>query len=200
MRGGASFQVSAGSGARHLSGVGLINVLVVLVLLTFVMIPLMSAFQGSKLGAEKSINYLIAANLITSQLEAMRARPFRELEAYVLGLSGSFAPRPVDFLNGPFETDPEAPDVVERSVFKTGEAVFDRFTFIAYFPKGNPDPGQPDTFLMRQRLRVRVDVLWKEPVPGHPPREVRLSASTMVQNENFAPRPGYVPPPEGPMP
>jgi hypothetical protein len=181
-------------------GVGLFTVLVALLILSFVLIPLMSAFHGSRLGAEKSINYLIAANLITSQIEAMRARPFRELESYILGLKGTFAPRQVDFLNGPFEASPEIPDVVDKGVFKTGDTTFDRYTFIAYFPVGNPDPGRPDTFLMRQRIRVRVDVLWKERFKGTQVREARQSASTLVQNENFNPRPGYVPLPGGPTP
>ena len=59
---------------RNRSGVGLLVVLAAIVIMSFAMIPIFTSFQGARLGAEKSINYLIAANLITSNLEAFRAK------------------------------------------------------------------------------------------------------------------------------
>jgi hypothetical protein len=186
--------VRAPNGSRRSLGASLLVVLVAILLLSFAMIPLFTTFAGSRLGAEKSINYLIAANLVTSQLEAFRARPFREMEEYILGWRGR--PRgQVDVINGPFESRPESPDVIEKGVFKTGEVVFDRYTFLAYFPQGNPSPSAVDHWLRRQRIRIRCDVLWKEPVKGGGVRDVHVTVSTMVHNESFNPRPGQVPPP-----
>ena len=177
---------------KRRSGVGLLVVLAAIVIISFAMIPIFTSFQGSRLGAEKSINYLIAANLITSQLESFRAKPFKEVEEYLLGFRG--VPRQMDLINGPFESNPESPDLIEKGVFKAGEVVFNRYTFVAYFPQANPSPNAVDFWLRRQRIRVRSDVVWKEPVRGQAPREVRLSVSTMVHNEAFAPKPGQVPP------
>ena len=173
-------------------GVGLLVVLIAIVIMSFAMIPIFTSFQGSRLGAEKSINYLIAANLITSQLEAFRAKPFKEVEEYLLGVRG--VPRQMDTINGPFESNPESPDLIEKGVFKSGDVVFDRYTFCAYFPQANPSPNAVDFWLRRQRIRIRCDVLWKEPIRGQTPREVRLTVATMVHNEAFAPKPGQVPP------
>ena len=174
-------------------GVGLLAVLAAIVIMSFALIPLFTSFQGSRLGAEKSINYLIAANLITSQLEGFRAKPFRELEEYILGYRG-VQRQPIDVINGPFESKPESPDVIEKGVFKAGETVFDRYTFIAYFPHINPSPNAVDHWMRRQRIRVRCDVLWKEPVRGGT-RDVHLSVATMMHNEGFNPGPGQVPAP-----
>lgn len=173
-------------------GVSLLVVLVAIVIMSFAMIPIFTSFQGSRLGAEKSINYLIAANLITTQIEAFRGKPFREVELYLLGQRG--VPRAMDVINGPFESRPESPDLIEKGVFRAGDVVFDRYTFIAYFPQANPSPNAVDHWLRRQRIRLRCDVLWKEPVRGAQPRNVRLSVSTIVHNETFSPKPGQVPP------
>jgi type II secretory pathway pseudopilin PulG len=184
--------ISGGSRSPR-SGIGLLAVLVAIVIVSFAIIPLYTSFQGSRLGAEKSINYLIASNLITSQIEAFRARPFRELEEYLFGWRGP--PRyPIDIVNGPFETKPETPDVIEKGALKTGDVVFDRYTFLAYFPSSNPRPDAPDHWLQRQRIRIRCDVLWKEPTQGGPPRDVKLTVATMVHNEGFNPKPGQRPP------
>ncbi|MBI4862596.1 MAG: hypothetical protein HY815_20405 [Candidatus Riflebacteria bacterium] len=172
-------------------GMSLLIVVVAVVLLAFTMLPLFMTFQGSRLGAEKSINYLIAANLVTTQLEALRARPFKELEEYIFGYRGLQRPT-IDTVNGPFETRPETPDIIEKGIFKTGEVSFDRYTFLAYFPQPNPSPNHPDHWLLRQRIRVRCDVLWKEPVTGGSARDVRVTVSTMVHNESFNPLPGQV--------
>lgn len=177
---------------RQRSGVGLLVVLAAIVIMSFAMIPIFTSFQGARLGAEKSINYLIAANLITSQLESFRSKPYKEVEEYLLGFRG--VPRVMDLINGPFESSPESPDLIEKGVFKAGEVVFDRYTFVAYFPQANPSPNAVDFWLRRQRVRVRTDVLWKEPIRGQTPREVRLSVSTLIHNESFAPKPGQVPP------
>lgn len=177
---------------RSRSGVGLLVVLAAIVIMSFAMIPIFTSFQGSRLGAEKSINYLIAANLITSQLEAFRAKPFKEVEEYLLGFRG--IPRQMDLINGPFESQPESPDLIEKGVFKAGEVVFNRYTFVAYFPQANPSPNAVDFWLRRQRVRVRCDVVWKEPIKGQQAREVRLSVSTLIHNEAFSPKPGQVPP------
>jgi|GEM_PF-949119 len=167
-------------------GFGLLAILVVIVLISFTIIPLFMSFQGSRLGTEKSINYLIAANLITTHIEAFRAKPFTELEEYILGYRG--VEKHVDTINGPFESKPESPDVIEKGVFKTGDVVFDRYTFLAYFPQSNPSPDAVDHWLKRHRIRIRCDVLWKEPVSGGTARQVRLTVSTMVHNENFNPK------------
>lgn len=173
-------------------GFSLVIVLAAIVLVSFAMIPLFTSFQGARLGAEKSINYLIAANLITSHLEAFKAKPFREVEEYLLGIRG--LPRQMDQINGPFESKPESPDLIEKGVFRAGDVVFDRYTFIAYFPQSNPSPNAIDHWLRRQRIRIRCDVLWKEPQRQGQPREVRISVPTIVHNETFSPKPGQVPP------
>lgn len=177
---------------RNRSGVGLLVVLAAIVIMSFAMIPIFTSFQGARLGAEKSINYLIAANLITSNLEAFRAKPYKEVEEYLLGFRG--VPRTMDLINGPFESNPESPDLIEKGVFKAGDVVFNRYTFIAYFPQANPSPNAVDFWLRRQRVRIRCDVVWKEPQKGQTPREVRLTVSTLVHNEAFSPKPGQVPP------
>lgn len=174
-------------------GIGLLAVLVAIVIVSFAIIPLYTSFQGSRLGAEKSVNYLIASNLITTQIEAFRAKPFREVEEYILGLRGPLR-YPIDPVNGPFEQKPETPDLIEKGVFKTGDVVFDRYTFLAYFPVSNPRPDAVDHWLQRQRIRIRCDVLWKEPVSGGKPRDVKLTVATMVHNEGFTPKPGQLPP------
>lgn len=167
-------------------------VLVALVIISFAMIPLFSSFQGSRMGVEKSIHHLIAANLITTQLEAFRARPFREIDEYLLGFRG--VPKYLDVVNGPFETQPERPDVIEKSVYRSGDVTFDRYSFLSYFPRHNPSPEAPDHWLQRQRIRVRCDVLWSEAVKDGQPRQLKLSAATMLHNEVFNPQPGGLPP------
>ena len=174
-------------------GVGLLAVLIAIVVISFAMIPLLTSFQGSRLGAEKSINYLIAANLITTQLEAMRARPFRELEEFIVGLRGPNRGL-IDPINGPFESKPETPDIVEKGVHRSGDIVFDRYTFLSYFPQPNPSPNAVDHWMRRQRIRIRCDVAWKEPQKTGTAREVHLTVSTMVHNESFNPKPGTLPP------
>jgi len=151
---------------------------------------LFSSFQGSRLGVEKSIYYLIASNLISSQLESMKALPYVELEAYVLGQKGvRSVGTPINPINGPYEAELESPDLIEEGVYNAGKVVFDRYTFISYFPHKNPNPSNPESIIDKQRIRIRVDVLWKEPLPGKKPREQSFSVSTLVHNENFNPRP-----------
>lgn len=176
---------------RNRRGVGLLMLLFALAVVSFFLIPIFSSFSVSRMGAEKSVYYLIAANLISSQMEDLRNRPYPELEDFLLHVRDEATnPRPIDPMNGPFESNPETPDIVEKGAYNAGKVVFDRYTFISYFPHKNPDPSRPDFYVNRQRIRIRIDVLWKEPVAGQPPREQRVTVSSLVHNENYNPQPG----------
>ncbi len=181
------------SGFPSRRGISLVTVLVASALLTTVLIPIFMLFQASRQSTTNSINFILASQLIATQMEKLRALPFRKLERYIVNPSRPVLPdgRPdiPDIINGPFERDPEIPDIVEERLYATGGVSFDRLTYIAYFPEGNPNPGRPDFFMSRQRIRIRVLVRWSEPGANNIIQSRKLAMSSITQNENFHPKP-----------
>ncbi|MBI3893696.1 MAG: hypothetical protein HY303_19425 [Candidatus Wallbacteria bacterium] len=171
----------------------LIGFLLAAVLLSVVLIPLFMLFQSSRQTTSNSINSILASQLITTQIEKLKAMPFRKLERYIVNPTRPVLPdgQPdiPDIIGGPFESDPETPDIVEEGLFRSGGIVFDRLTYIAYFPHPNPDPGSTDFFRQRQRIRIRVLVRWNEPGAGNIVQDRKLAMSSIVQNENYHPKP-----------
>lgn len=184
-------------GADERRGLSLVGFLVAAVLLSVVLIPLFMLFQSSRQTTSNSINSILAAQLISTQIEKLKALPFRKLERYIVNPTRPNLPDGEpdipDIIAGPFEADPETPDIVEDGLFRSGGVAFDRLTFIAYFPEPNPDPGSPDFFRNRQRIRLRVLVRWTESGAGNIPQARKLVMSTIVQNENYHPKPALGP-------
>ncbi len=178
---------------RAARGLSLVAFLVAAVLLSVILIPLFMLFQSSRQSTTNSINYILAAQIIGTQLEKFKAMPFRKLERYIVNPTRPELPdgQPdvPDLVNGPFEQLPELPDIIEEGLVRTGGVIFDRMTYIAYFPQGNPDPVSPGFMAMRQRIRVRVLVHWREPVAGGVQQARKLAMSTLVENENYQPKP-----------
>lgn len=174
-----------GSGRR---GVSLLGFLVAVALLSFVLIPFYMAFQTSRVGTVRSINSLMAANLASSQIERLRGLPYGNLEMILLGLqSGQEAM--VDQVNGPFDAVPPRPDIVEKEAGRQGVIIYDRDTYLSYFPQPNPSPDHEQYRLLRQRILVRVVVRWKEKVAANRYRDQSFSLSTVIHNEKFNPKP-----------
>ncbi len=180
-------------GPRSETGVSLVGFLVASLLFSIVLIPLFMLFQSSRQTTSNSINFVVASQLIGTQFEKLKALPYRRLERYIVNPSRPVLPdgQPdiPDIVNGPFEKTPEEPDIVEDNLVTSGGATFDRLTFIAYFPEGNPSPVSPDFFKLRQRIRIRVLVRWQEQGAGAVVQHRKLAMSTLVENETFHPKP-----------
>jgi len=94
----------------------------------------------------------------------------------------------IDIVNGPFDTDPPRPDIEEKDL-RRGNLIFDRYTYLSYFPFANPNPQSEDFRRLRQRIRVRVVVTWKEKVGHGKYRTLSYDLSTVVHNEKYNPKP-----------
>ncbi len=179
----------ASSSIRRLRrGVSLVGFLIAVALLSFVLIPFYLAFQTSRVGTARSINSLMGANLASSQIERLRGLPYKNLEVILLGL------RPgqealVDLVNGPFDASPPRPDIVEAEAGRQGNLIYDRDTFLSYFPSPNPSPDDDNYRLLRQRILVRVVVRWKEKIGQGRYRKQNFTLSTMIHNEKYNPKP-----------
>lgn len=177
-----------GPGDRGRHGISLLGFLVAVALLSFVLIPFYLAFQTSRVGTARSINSLMAANLASSQIERLRGLPYGNLELILLGLQPGQEAL-VDQVNGPFEAFPPRPDIVEAGAGRQGNIIYDRETYLSYFPQANPSPDDELFRLLRQRILVRVVMRWKEKISPGRFRQQSFVLSTIVHNEKYNPKP-----------
>lgn len=173
-------------------GISLVGILVATVLFSVTLIPLFMLFQSSRQTTMTSIQHIVASQLVTTQIEKLKVLPFRRLERYIVNPGRPLLPDGLpdipDIVTGPFEKEPEQPDIVEEALLSSSGVTYDRLSYIAYFPKGNPDPSLPDFRRSRQRIRIRVVVRWKEPEKGEEQTR-KLAMATIVQSENYHPKP-----------
>jgi hypothetical protein len=170
-------------------GISLVGFLVALTVLSFVFIPFFLAFQQSRTGTQRSLNGLVAANVAASVMERYRAKPFKTLEALLLGLDPAKVQESTNVINGPFERNPPRPDVLERQLHRAGATSFDAEIWLSYFPEPNPDPDSRDFPEARQRIAVRVVVLWKDRMSGGTMLDQRYVLTTVVHNERYGSKP-----------
>lgn len=182
------------------AGFSLLGLLMAVTALSFLLLPMFLSFQNARHGAVRTTHVLTATTLANAQIERLRRLTYRRLETILLtqaeiGDVEQDEVRWPDIINGPFESEPERPDIVEEDVYREGSTTFTRLTFLSYFPTKNPNPDAPGFVEARRRMRIRVVVQWDEAVrgtgaggrAGRSRREFALQ--TMVHDEAYNPKP-----------
>lgn len=175
-------------------GFSLVSVLLGVTVVSFLLLPLFLHFQTARAGARRNAHSLTASALASAQIEKLRRLTFRRVEALLL-TQGSIedverdeVPWP-NVLSGPFETRPERPDLVETEAHREGNTVYERLTYLSYFPDPDPDPDSVEFDQARRRIRIRVVIGWNEPIAGGRTSPRHFEVSTMVQDEGYNPKP-----------
>lgn len=173
------------------NAVTLVGLLIAATILSFVIIPFFLAFQSTRRGTSKSLNSLIGANVAAALMEKYKARTFSELEGLMLGTDPEQLQNTTKYINGPFQTDPPQPSVLENEVHRAGNVIFNGAITLSYFPEPNPDPDDPMFLMNRKRMKISVTVSWNE--RNKPGQYVthNFTCSTMVHDEKYATRPSF---------
>lgn len=175
-------------------GMSLVGVMLGITVVSFLLLPLFLHFQTARAGAKRNAHSLTATALATAQIEKLRRLTFRRLESILLtqGTIESVERDEIQWpnvLNGPFEAPVERPDIVEREAYVEGKVVYQRLTYLSYFPDPNPDPDSVAFDLARRRIRVRVVIYWEEPLAGQRPSPRRFELSSLIHDESYSPKP-----------
>lgn len=179
---------------RARQGYSLLGLLVAVTAISFLLLPLFLSFQTSRRGASRSLHVLTATNLATAQIEKLKRLTYRRLETILLGIGDMTDAEDEDLqwpdvINGPFESVPERPDLVEEEVHKEGKTIYRRLTFMSYFPEKNPNPDAEDFLEKRRRMLLRVQVQWDEPLPNGRSTPRKFELRTVVHDETYNPKP-----------
>lgn len=179
------------------AGLSLLNVLLGASLLSFLILPLFLHFETARSGASRNAHNLTAVNLASNRIETLKRLGFRRIETLLLtqGTIESVEDDEVLWPNftGPFETTPERPDLREKGILEEGGILYDRFTFLSYFPFPNPDPNDPKFPSYRRRIQIRVVVRWKEKIQGGKSRQRHFEMATMIHDATSHAKPSLRP-------
>ena len=176
---------------KNKKAVTLVGLLIAATILSFVIIPFYLAFQATRRGTSKSLNSLIGANVAAAIMEKYKAKTFIELESLMLKLGSEQLQNSTRYINGPFQSDPPEPSVLENEVHRAGNVIFNGAITLSYFPQPNPNPDDPSFQMLRKRMKIQVDVSWNERnVPGQFLTH-HFTCTTMVHDEKFASKPSF---------
>jgi prepilin-type N-terminal cleavage/methylation domain-containing protein len=171
-------------------GFSLIEVLVAVAVMTALLVPILLIFQFSTKATYRSTNDILATSLAMSKMEELKSLPYYKLENILLGLHVEDSTRdPNALITGPFERSPEMPDIAEPSFYSARGVTFHRYTYLSYFPYGNPNPNNPDFLKMRKRIRIKTQIFWKDRLSNTVAVNQQLSFEAIVHDENYNPKP-----------
>jgi hypothetical protein len=174
---------------KNRRGTSLVGLLIGAAILSSVIIPLFLAFQSTRKGSVRSLNSLIGANVSAAIIERYKSKSFSELEGIMMGLDPDNMEVSTKYINGPFQTVPPKPSIIENEVHRAGNVIFNAAIYLSYFPEPNPNPDSPDFNIMRKRMTIIVDVSWNErTTPGNFVIQ-HFTCTTMVHDEKYSSKP-----------
>lgn len=176
------------------AGFSLVELLAAVAVLSALLVPILLIMRFSTTATYRSSNDILAASLALSKIEELKSYPFFQLENILLGLHPNDPyrdqnPNVQRFLIGPFETNPEQPDIVEENIYQSGSVKFHRYTFLTYFPNPTPYPNDPDFDHMKRRIRIKVRIFWKDRMSASVVLDQDLSLDAIVHDESYKPKP-----------
>ena len=176
------------------AGFSLVELLAAVAVLSALLVPILLIMRFSTTATYRSSNDILAASLVLSKIEELKSYPFFQLENILLGLHPNDPyrdqnPNVQRFLIGPFETNPEQPDIVEENIYQSGSVKFHRYTFLTYFPNPTPYPNDPDFDHMKRRIRIKVRIFWKDRMSASVVLDQDLSLDAIVHDESYKPKP-----------
>lgn len=170
------------------------ELLAAVAVLSALIVPVLLIMRFSTTATYRSSNDILAASLALSKIEELKSYPFFQLENILLGLHPNDPYRDLNpnvqrFMTGPFETNPEQPDIVEENVYQSGAVKFHRYTFLSYFPDSTPHPNDRDFEHKKRRIRISVRIFWKDRMSATVVLDQDLTLDTIVHDESYKPKP-----------
>lgn len=177
-------------------GMSLVEVLAATALMAMMLVPIFLMMQYSSRAIYRSQNDIMATSLAIAKLDELRSLPYHKLENILLGLHPEDGSRmdgevPRNLLVGPFEATPPRPDILEPAFYRGGGTEFHRYTWLSYFPEANPNPNAKEFDQMKKRIRVKVQIFWKDRLSKTVALDQELSFESIIHDENYNPKPGF---------
>lgn len=173
------------------SAVTLVGLLIGATILSSVIIPFYLAFQATRRGSARSLNSLVGANVSAAIMERYKAKSFSSLEGLMMNLDPEAMVNSTKYINGPFQTIPLKPSVIENEVHRAGKVIFNAAIYLSYFPEPNPNPDDLNFTMMRKRMTIRVDVSWNERTQPGQFVVQHFTCTTMVHDEKYSSKPSF---------
>lgn len=174
-------------------GLSLVEVLAATALMSMLLVPIFLMMQFSTASVYRSTNDILASSLAIAKIEELRSLPYHQVENILLGLPFDDTSRETGSgrLFGPFEPVPARPDIAEPSLYTSGGMVFHRYTWLSYFPDPNPSTAYPDFDRKKRRIKVNVQIFWRDRLSKTVALDQDLSFETIIHDEGYNPKPGY---------
>lgn len=157
-------------------GMTLAEIITAIVIAALVMIPMISIFGINEKITFKSINEVVACNLALQKIEELKSRKFEDLRKLIELDAG-------DVTEGPFREV-----LLEQGTNATWNSPgveYKREARISFYPYITPDTSRQDFELQKRRIRIRVNVIFKETIQGQPQREKNFELATILGDETL---------------